>query len=411
MKVTATVAEYNPIHKGHEMHLSSARHNTGADRVIAVMSGDFVQRGCPAVISKYERAGSALAAGADLVLELPVCYSTGSMEYFARGSVSLLQKTGVVDCISFGSECGDISLLKEAASLTGSLDDKQNEKLKDLLAEGVNYSNAINSVIPLPSHITELLKSPNNLLGVAYIKAAYDLDFECDFHTMKRFGSAYHDDSKGALSSTALRKELLAGGCGLCEDDFSLLLFYKLQSVIEGSATTGEAASYLTSYLDVSASLAGKIINKYKHASSFSSLSDELKSRDLNHARINRALIHILLDIKKAKVNEYISGGYNYYIKPLGFKKEATDLLHEIKKRASVPLISKNADASSTLYSHYLSDDAKESLDGHNSASAHLCALEMFSLGIKSSDLYNKTACTIGKRPFISEYERSVITL
>ena len=114
MKVTAVIAEYNPLHNGHVRHIETARRETGADHIIAVMSGDYVQRGCPAIISKYERTRSALLAGADLVIELPVQYSCGSLEYFAMGAVSLIQQLGMADCISFGSECGDIELLKEA---------------------------------------------------------------------------------------------------------------------------------------------------------------------------------------------------------------------------------------------------------------------------------------------------------
>ena len=104
MKITAVIAEYNPLHNGHVRHLEAIRRETETDFIIAVISGDYVQRGGPAVISKYERTRSVLKSGADLVLELPLYYSTGSLEYFSRGAVSLIGKTGLCDCISFGSE-------------------------------------------------------------------------------------------------------------------------------------------------------------------------------------------------------------------------------------------------------------------------------------------------------------------
>lgn len=438
MKVTAVIAEYNPIHSGHIKHLESARKDTAADFIIAVMSGDYVQRGCPAIISKYERTKAALMAGADLVLELPLPYSTGSLEYFAKGAVSLIQKTGIADCISFGSECGDISLLKEAAYLTRIPDGGHNDRLRKLLAEGVSYSNAVNNISGLPSNIEKVLKTPNNLLAVSYIKAAKDLAFGCEFHTMKRVGAAYHDDSDGAVSSTAIRKEILKvpGTYGflngrmsdeirdslinhlkdhppLCEDDFSLLLFYKLQSLCTGH-DTAFAVERLTSYLDVSKALAGRIISRYMHALSFSGLCDELKSRDLNRSRINRALLHILLDVKKVHVDEYVKDGYNYYIKPLGFRKSASNLLHELKKEAVLPLISKNADAAAVLKRHYTAQEpspitgrsAEPSPDGTEER-----AIRMFNEGIRAGNLYNKAACTMCSRPFLSEHERSLLVL
>ncbi len=420
MKVTGVICEYNPLHLGHIFHLDRARRETGADHIIAVMSGDYVQRGGPAIISKYERALHALMAGADLVLELPIYYSTGSLEYFSRGSVSLLKETGLVDCISFGSECGNISLLNKAARLTSSLTVQMSDQLKDLLAKGVSYSDAYNSVTDLPDEISDLIRTPNNLLATAYIRAAWDLSFDCEFHTVKRSGADYHDGSLGALSSTSIRNDLISlrdsypeasrlkNGLHnvinqrmpadieaslvkylkklppLTEDDFSLLLFYKLQSLIENSASAKEAAAELSSYLDVSGSLAHKIIKYYRHAASFTLLCEEIKSKDINYARISRALLHILLDIKKDDADKYVSSGYNYYFKPLGFRKDAGDLLHAIKKTSSLSIISRNA-------------------DGKN--------IEMYSHGMRATDLYNKTACSKYGRPFISELEQSPVVL
>ena len=117
MKVCAIIAEYNPFHNGHEFQIKKAKEMTGADYIIVVMTGDFTQRGVPAVIDKYERTKMALKAGADLVIELPLYYSSSSAEYFASGSVNLLNKLGVVDYLCFGSECGDINILNDIANL------------------------------------------------------------------------------------------------------------------------------------------------------------------------------------------------------------------------------------------------------------------------------------------------------
>ncbi|MBQ7588978.1 MAG: nucleotidyltransferase family protein [Lachnospiraceae bacterium] len=483
MKVTAVIAEYNPLHNGHVRHINAAREATGADFLLAVMSGDFVQRGGPAVVSKYERTRAVLMSGADLVLELPVEYSAGSLEFFAAGAVSLIQSLGIVDCISFGSECGDTELLKEASDhiefvtlpgpsagtcilnrhdqsvVSGSTEAYDPVKtpcmsnIRDSLSRGINYSEAVNSDDGIPGHIRDILRLPNNLLGAAYIKAAKLLSFDCEFHTLRRTGSDYHDDSAGALSSSALRMELLnpltagfytgdqhstdlhnvtgselltdpgvnqSGPASekrlqflssrmpgnvygsLCEylnkypamseDDMSLLLFYKLQ--------TFEAdPEALTCFLDVSSSMAYKIVREYAHASSFSDLCMKLKSKDLNYARISRALTHILLDIRTADVRKYSEEGRHYYIRPLGLCSSSSAIMHELKLHSDVPIISKNADAPSVLRK-YFPDETRY----HH-------ALSMFRRGILTSDLYNKTACSKCRQLFISEYERSPVIL
>ena len=117
MKIVGIIAEYNPFHNGHQYHIEKALEATGADAAVVVMSGDFVQRGAPAIMPKHLRAKMALNGGASLVLELPVPYATGSAEYFAYGAVSLLDKLGCVDSICFGSECGDIDKLSELAKI------------------------------------------------------------------------------------------------------------------------------------------------------------------------------------------------------------------------------------------------------------------------------------------------------
>ena len=117
MTVMGIIAEYNPLHKGHEYQLKEARRLTGADYIIVIMSGCFTQRGTPAVLDKYDRARMALSCGADLVLELPVRFACSSAEYFASGAVSVLNRLGCVDYLCFGSECGDTQALISAAAL------------------------------------------------------------------------------------------------------------------------------------------------------------------------------------------------------------------------------------------------------------------------------------------------------
>ncbi|MCR5355927.1 MAG: nucleotidyltransferase family protein [Lachnospiraceae bacterium] len=435
MKITAVISEYNPLHNGHVHHFDKIRKETGADYLITVMSGDYVQRGAPAVIPKHERAKAALLSGADLVLELPLYYSTGSIEYFSRGAVSLIAKTGLCDCISFGSECGDINLLCDAAAMLNESENHDNNEILSALSSGQSYASVVNRIGLSGDNTSILLKEPNNLLAVYYIRAASHLGLDISFHTVKRSGAGYHDSSAGALSSTSIREELKAiypspgfnnDGqktpdkltrikdrmpdsvyASLCEylksyppmfeDDFSMLLYYKLHECF------GTLNENLTKYLDVSDNIAGRIESTYRHANSFSGLINNIKSKDLAYTRISRALLHILLGITRDNMNEYIAGGYNYYLRILGFRKSASDLLHALKQSSSVPLITKCADHESILRDHYLSDN----WDTYG----HGLALRMFKEGINASELYNKAVCEKGRQPFISEYEHQVVII
>jgi len=131
MSTVAVVCEYNPFHNGHKYQIDKIREEFGDDTcIIAIMSGNFTQRGIPALMDKYSRAKMALKAGADLVLELPLCYSSGSAEYFASGAVALLDKLGMVDCICFGSECADIRILTEIADILIEKEDLLSEQIR-----------------------------------------------------------------------------------------------------------------------------------------------------------------------------------------------------------------------------------------------------------------------------------------
>ncbi|MCR5508608.1 MAG: nucleotidyltransferase family protein [Lachnospiraceae bacterium] len=441
MKITAVIAEYNPIHNGHAGHIKKAKEETGADYIVAVMSGDYVQRGAPAVISKYERAKEALLTGIDLVIELPSYYSSGSLEYFASGATALLQKLGIADFISFGSECGDIDMLKRAASFMPLNEKRQDPTLPRQLSYGTNYSKAVNSSEGIPEDVKAVLATPNNLLAAAYINTAESFGLNCGFHTTKRTKDAYNDVSPGALSSSSIRAELLSslepaskvagisaripenafdsllGYLGayspVSEDDLSLPVFLRIQDIIKTSLCRGDdPADVLASYLDVSKGLSHKILNRYEHATSFTDLCRTLKSKDLNHARISRALLHIILGIRSEYSAEYINDGYVYYARPLGFKRSAGELMHELKKRSSIPIVSKNADAKEVISSFYMSDSRDISCQRGTDPGIVLShALRMFREDIASSDLYMRLICNKIGRPFISEYERSAVII
>ena len=214
--ITGIITEYNPFHKGHQYHLSSALKETNADGIVCVMSGNFMQRGIPSIIDKWKRAEMAVKNVVDLVLELPLVYSLSSAESFAFGSVSLLNSLGIVNNLYFGSEEGDVSLLSEIAeTLVNEPDDYKNLLKKNLdsgLPFNASRSNALREYLN-SENVTHALTSSNNILGIEYIKALKTLDSSIIPMTLKREGSTYNqDDLRETFSSaTSIRKHLKNG--------------------------------------------------------------------------------------------------------------------------------------------------------------------------------------------------------
>ena len=170
MKVNGIVAEYNPFHNGHAYQMQHAKEATGADYTIVVMSGNFMQRGAPALLDKFTRAKMALECGADLVLELPICYAASSAEFFAKGSVALFDKLGVTTNLCFGSECGNAAKLQRAAKALLRADFP--DVLREELAKGLSFAAARESAArALIGEDAAVLREPNDILGVEYCKA------------------------------------------------------------------------------------------------------------------------------------------------------------------------------------------------------------------------------------------------
>ncbi|MBQ5841104.1 MAG: nucleotidyltransferase family protein [Clostridia bacterium] len=213
MRVAGIVAEYDPFHKGHEAHIAATRASGGATHVVAVMSGSFTQRGEPAALSKFDRACMALSCGADLVLELPLPWAMASAERFAAGGVGVLTSLGCVEMLSFGSECGDVSLLERLAALPEREDYRR--LLKETMDTGVSYAVARQQAVEmlLGKEAAAPLASPNNTLGMEYIRAARLQGADFDFYTLQRQGTLHHDGApqEGFASATLLREWLRQG--------------------------------------------------------------------------------------------------------------------------------------------------------------------------------------------------------
>ena len=384
MNVTGIIAEYNPFHNGHLYQLNQIR-QSGTDYIIVVMSGDFLQRGTPAILDKWTRTHMALSSGADLVIELPAVFATASAQYFARGGISILDKLVVVNSISFGCETNNLSLLQKCASYLYTEPDEYKKQLQAFIKEGKSFPKAREEALTavLGNEAASFVSSPNNILALEYCIALLERNSSITPMPILRKGSGYHDKelAKDSLpSATAIREKLTtlmdrngnfpdpktfqnipsynekalkdnmpetvasileanADRLLLSKDSLSLLLKYKLLCEL----------SNLDSFADVTPDLSDKIKKNLNQYETFSQFTDLLKSKDLTHTRITRALNHVLLNITqdmytKAKTNDYAS-----YARVLGFHKRALPLLSEIDKNTQIPLITKTADAHTQL--------------------------------------------------------------
>ena len=369
MKTVGIIAEYNPFHNGHKYHLDEVRHQTGADYLIIVMSGDFTQRGIPAVIDKYSRTRMALEARADLVLELPVCYATGSAAWFAEGAVSLLNSLGCVDLVSFGSECGDIDRLTAMAKTLSQEPPAFTEALKRSLKEGLSYP-AARETVPQSA-----LSAPNDILGVEYCKALLEIGSSITPYTIRRLGGAYDDPELQAQNSSALaiRTALYRGDSAIHDRPTDGLVAIRDQvpphvyNILSGEFNRtfpvfpdmlsdqlhykliSEADQGFDTYFDVSTDLSNRIRKLLPNYRNFLQFCDLLKTKQLTHTRVSRSLMHILLGIHKEDMETYRNAGTVFYARMLGFQKASVPLLGTIKDHARIPLISKLADAPSLL--------------------------------------------------------------
>lgn len=386
MNITGIIAEYNPFHNGHLYQMEQIKKN-GAEYIIIVMSGNFLQRGTPSILDKWTRARMALSAGADLVIELPAVFATSSAQYFARGGVSILDKLGVVDTLSFGCETDNPSLLKECATYLWKEPDAYKEKLQTYLKEGKSFPKAREEALSyiLGTDIATFISSPNNILALEYCIALLERNSSIQPMPILRKGNGYHDKdlAENILpSATAIRGQLASvlsstylsdsmnentgmissfpseinlsnympssvasileenkNKLLLSKDTLSLLLKYKLLL----------KSKELETYADVTPDFADKIRKNINHYESMTQFADLLKSKDLTHARITRAFTHILLDITQDMYTDVKTHDYATYARVLGFHKRALPLLSEIGKKSSIPLITKLADAHTQL--------------------------------------------------------------
>lgn len=410
MKTVGIIAEYNPFHKGHAYHIQKAKEAAGADFAVIAMSGNFVQRGAPAIIDKYTRTKMALDGGADLVLELPVPFATAAAPIFAEAGVSLFHHLGCVDALCFGSESGNVNSLIATARILMEEPPEYKMLLQNFLKEGNSYPKSVQMAVQslrnelgnklgnkLGNELNnELSASPNDTLAVEYIKALFKYNSTITPIAIKREGNGYHETSlsSGFASASAIRNQieqpnqieqtieqqieglesflpetsfsLMKNSFGhtfpVTEDDFSLALAMILNA---GQMTNG---MNILQAADMTSELADRIHRLLSSGKlfTFRELAEALKTKNITRARINRALLHCLLAISQEDLEIFRADTFCSYARILGFKREASPLLKAIKNSADIPVITKLADAKSKL------DETGNKLLSHELAASFL---------------------------------------
>ncbi|MBR3786370.1 MAG: nucleotidyltransferase family protein [Firmicutes bacterium] len=356
MKTIGIVAEFNPFHEGHKYLIEQAKKDTDADICVVVMSGNFVQRGMPAVFDKWKRAEAAVKQGVNLVVELPAVYAVNSAEYFAKGAIEVLEGLGGVDILAFGSEAGDLDALRSAAAFLKVSDDLLKDRIQLLMREGYSHPKAREIAVLEAEHDFDdrLIKEPNNILGIEYLKQIETLQP----YTVKRQGKGYH---ASASEIRARMEEEQPGRSREIADIFYRMAAMKiLQMPIEE----------LTRYFAADAGLANKLKKEIRYADSLETLIDRVKSKVYTRTRICRLLAHILLEIREEDVTQAVS-----YARVLAFDGNGAKFLKDIRKREvnTIPVITNiNKEAGrypeirGTLEKDILASDIYNLLTGEN---------------------------------------------
>ena len=364
MKVTAIVAEYNPFHNGHKYHIEETRKKTDDSFIMAIMSGNFVQRGEPAILEKRKRAEIALRNGADLVVELPTPWATASAERFARGAIYIAHQAGIVDNLSFGCEDDDIPTLEQIARVLS--DNVYSREIKKYYDDNLcSYPEARAAVVSeiLGKDCTKLMMKPNNILGIEYLKAIRSFRSDITPIGIKR-NSVGHDSASARNNMTSAMniRNLIKTG-----KDYSLFVPENSVSVfnesIENStfpAIYGNLETAILAHLrkmrpsdfadvpDVAEGIEHRIIDAVKTSSSLGEIFDKVKTKRYTHSRIRRIILSSFLGIKTEDVVSLPP-----YIRVLGLNDNGRLMLREMKNKYFVPVIMKYSDVK------YLDDTAK----------------------------------------------------
>lgn len=347
----AIVAEYNPFHSGHAYHIERTRNELGASHIIAVMSGNFVQRGECACVSKWTRAHMALLGGADIVVELPVPWAVATAERFASGAVSIAHSLGGVSMLSFGSECGDISALTAAAGVLD-CDDRVTGIMHELLELGMGFASArTRAVRAVYGELADIIENPNDTLGVEYIRALRRLGSDIEPVCIRRKGAAHDQTTPGedTASGSYIRAGLSAGRQPeyIPPQCMKLLVDATISERAPARMALLERAMLLrlrtmsaadiAALPDISEGLENRIYQAVQEKCSVEEIICAVKTKRYSHARIRRILLCALLGIRREH-----GEGLPPYIRILGMNQPGRELMAHLSP--SLPVITRRAD-------------------------------------------------------------------
>lgn len=358
MSVTAIISEYNPFHNGHAYQLNEAREITGCDSIVAIMSGNFVQRGEPAIIDKYTRAHIALLNGVDVCLQIPTFATMCSAQHYAFTSVYILNKLNIADNLCFGCECGDINVIKDVAAILVNEPEQYTYLLRKELKNGHSYAASVSIALSRycnDSYISEVLEGPNNVLAIEYVKSLLYLNSQITPVAIKRIGANHNSTKPDNATNTAsasyirsnvmnydnyrqliseasfdLLKSKIESNSIMYTDDFSMIFNYILCC---------HDKDYFKRYYGVNDVIASKLMNERFNNTLISNHISNMKTKNTSYTQLSRACFSVLtgFDLKL----------YNHcrknvpFVRLLGLNKRHSGVLKQARDNTSIQLLSK----------------------------------------------------------------------
>lgn len=366
MSTAGIIAEYNPFHNGHLYQTEQICSTLGCEHIISVMSGDYIQRGLPAVCSKYLRADMAVSNGIDAVFELPMVFATASAGDFAFAGVSLLEKLHAVDYLVFGAECDDVDLLNTIANFLIDEPTEFSDLIRQYITDGNSYpaarAKAFASLLP---DAVSVIAEPNNILAIEYLAALKKLNSSIKPYIIKREQAAYNStDINGTICSASAIRSLIQE---TNKAEISSNIIDTIKKILPDASASLFLSEYGRSFPvfenDLSALLQYRLLqqttmpdtadmtpelyNKLRKADTCSCYHDILesaKSKEITQTRINRAILHLLLDVKKTDMEQFKNKGWSFYGHILALRRNGSAVLKKIKENAAFPVFTKTAD-------------------------------------------------------------------
>lgn len=382
MKITAIISEFNPFHKGHKYLIDKAREN-GATYIVAVMSGNFVQRGESAAFSKWDRAKIALENGVDLVVENPLLFATASAQRFAFGGIGVIKGMGCVDEIAFGSESGNIDELIKVADFIA--EDDYSQEIQKYLKDGVSFPQARQMAIceKYGEEYGNILSLPNNILACEYISECKKSRLDIDFFTTSRIGAQHDGNEKDGYYSASDLRQKLRNNIETNDELFEYARnnckaydFTKLETAILVKLRNFTIEDF-KNLPDVSEGMENRLYSAVQNSTTVAEFVELVKTKRYTHSRIRRICLYTLLGISKSDVTLSVP-----YIRIIGLNEKGKDILRIARDKANLPVVMKYSDIKS------LDENAQHIFEIESKATDlfALCSDKILSCGLEKTE-------------------------